>query len=186
MGSIFFLSRYINELIECIILAYHKDGPKDFSTNQSPNAEGVSGDHGQSTGFNFGSPTNQGTDLSLSQSDHKSNLESTVSVNPVSSSKQDESIYQRPADWAKVIEAASQRRSEVLMPENLENMWTIGRNYKKKLQKTDIKKSGISVGTQDKTLMQLPPLPQQDTRATHLSVDKNSENHKEVFPKGRF
>ncbi|XP_061376324.1 uncharacterized protein LOC133318351 [Gastrolobium bilobum] len=39
------------------------------------------------------------------------------------------------ADWAQVLEAATQRRTEVLMPENLENMWTRGRNYKRKKNK---------------------------------------------------
>ncbi|CAA2973222.1 Hypothetical predicted protein [Olea europaea subsp. europaea] len=47
----------------------------------------------------------------------------------------DESDHYRSSDWARVFEATTQRRTEVLMPENLENMWTIGRNYKKKLQK---------------------------------------------------
>ncbi|XP_041010486.1 uncharacterized protein LOC121254492 isoform X3 [Juglans microcarpa x Juglans regia] len=40
--------------------------------------------------------------------------------------------------WEGMLEAATQRRTEVLLPENLENMWTKGRNYKKKEQK-DIK-----------------------------------------------
>ncbi|XP_057445164.1 uncharacterized protein LOC130737420 isoform X2 [Lotus japonicus] len=36
------------------------------------------------------------------------------------------------ADWAQMLEAATQRRTEVLMPENLENMWARGKNYKRK------------------------------------------------------
>ncbi|XP_035540477.1 uncharacterized protein LOC109010235 isoform X2 [Juglans regia] len=40
--------------------------------------------------------------------------------------------------WEGMLEAATQRITEVLLPENLENMWTKGRNYKKKEQK-DIK-----------------------------------------------
>ncbi|XP_057537884.1 uncharacterized protein LOC130815429 isoform X1 [Amaranthus tricolor] len=39
------------------------------------------------------------------------------------------------ADWARVLDAATQRRTEVLAPENLENMWAIGRNYKDKINK---------------------------------------------------
>ncbi|QCD89392.1 hypothetical protein DEO72_LG4g336 [Vigna unguiculata] len=39
------------------------------------------------------------------------------------------------ADWAQMLEAASQRRTEVLMPENLENMWARGRNYRRKQHK---------------------------------------------------
>ncbi|TKY69160.1 Sorting nexin-16 [Spatholobus suberectus] len=34
------------------------------------------------------------------------------------------------ADWAQMLEAATQIRTEVLMPENLENMWARGRNYR--------------------------------------------------------
>lgn len=112
---------YINELIEYIFLAYNDEGCKvsgdgkltkieTHNRNQVAPSDTVKcseSDHKQKT------PTkNQGTDVSLCQYDHP-----------------------RPADWARVLEAASQRRTEVLMPENLENMWTIGRNYKKKLQK---------------------------------------------------
>ncbi|KAI5397041.1 hypothetical protein KIW84_063024 [Lathyrus oleraceus] len=39
------------------------------------------------------------------------------------------------ADWAQMLDAATQRRTEVLMPENLENMWARGRNYGKKSRK---------------------------------------------------
>ncbi|MED6192844.1 hypothetical protein PIB30_013733 [Stylosanthes scabra] len=34
------------------------------------------------------------------------------------------------AEWAQMLDAATQRRTEVLMPENLENLWTKGRDYK--------------------------------------------------------
>ena len=34
-----------------------------------------------------------------------------------------------------MLEAATQRRTEVLMPENLENMWARGRNYRRKQHK---------------------------------------------------
>lgn len=39
------------------------------------------------------------------------------------------------ADWAQMLDAATQRRTEVLMPENLENMWARGRNYRRKQHK---------------------------------------------------
>ncbi|KAK4401599.1 hypothetical protein Sango_0900600 [Sesamum angolense] len=87
--------------------------------------------------MNFASPgesSNQRTDLALPQF-NKTLPESGGSGDLVSSTMQDETIQARHAEWAKVFEAATQRRTEVLMPENLENMWTIGRNYKKKLQK---------------------------------------------------
>ncbi|CAH1414859.1 unnamed protein product [Lactuca virosa] len=53
----------------------------------------------------------------------------------VSGPIQDESMPTRTSNWACVLEAAAQRRTEVLQPENLENMWTKGRNYMKKSQK---------------------------------------------------
>ncbi|TVU26776.1 hypothetical protein EJB05_29337 [Eragrostis curvula] len=43
----------------------------------------------------------------------------------------------RQPDWAVVLDAATKRRSQVLAPENLENMWAIGRNYQKKMVKAE-------------------------------------------------
>ncbi|KAK6159416.1 hypothetical protein DH2020_006730 [Rehmannia glutinosa] len=133
---------YINELIEYIILAYNDEGFKDV-TDQSPNTEGhnrqptVSGEHGQNSESDLrkDAPKNQVTDLSLPQFDYKRVLESGGPGDLLTGTMQDDPIYTGHAEWAKVFEAATQRRTEVLMPENLENMWTIGRNYKKKLQK---------------------------------------------------
>ncbi|PKA53942.1 hypothetical protein AXF42_Ash011422 [Apostasia shenzhenica] len=44
-------------------------------------------------------------------------------------------IQPRSAEWALVLEAVTKRRSQVLAPENLENMWTKGKNYKRKTAK---------------------------------------------------
>jgi hypothetical protein len=41
----------------------------------------------------------------------------------------------RQADWAVVLDAATKRRTQILEPENLDNMWTKGRHYQKKLAK---------------------------------------------------
>ncbi|TQE01944.1 hypothetical protein C1H46_012442 [Malus baccata] len=60
-------------------------------------------------------------------------------ISPESEYKEDP-LQPRPADWARVLEAATQRRTEVLAPENLENMWTKGRNYKKKEHKKRIRR----------------------------------------------
>ncbi|CAD6343247.1 unnamed protein product [Miscanthus lutarioriparius] len=49
----------------------------------------------------------------------------------------DSTIQPRQPDSAVVLDAATKRRSEVLAPENLENMWAIGRNYQKKMIKVD-------------------------------------------------
>ncbi|KAK6121392.1 hypothetical protein DH2020_044874 [Rehmannia glutinosa] len=110
---------YINELIEYIILVYDNGGFKDFATDQSPNVEGHNSDHVVSAEHGY---NNQGSDVSLSQFNDYRELESGDSGNLLSSTMQDEPIHPRHADWAKVFEAATQRRTEVLMPENLENM----------------------------------------------------------------
>lgn len=212
-------------MIEYVILAYCNEGFKDGATDQSPNVESqnrehsVSGEHGQSSESNLRKkirPDNQGTDLSLSlsQPNHKRVLELGGSGDLLSSTLQEESIHTRHAEWAKVFEAATQRRTEVLTPENLENMWTIGRNYKKKLQKKAASGSqaaeitgsvastfptkGLVIEVQkqkpetyirieDKVSLQLPPRPQQDTRPTDLIINPLSSSQKlneEVFPKG--
>lgn len=44
-------------------------------------------------------------------------------------------VHQKPAVWARMLEAVNHRRTEVLAPENLENMWTKGTNYKMKENK---------------------------------------------------
>jgi sorting nexin-13 len=54
----------------------------------------------------------------------------------VSEDDHDSAIKPRP-EWAVVLDAATKRRSQVLAPENLENMWAIGRNYQKKMNKAD-------------------------------------------------
>ncbi|GFP85448.1 sorting nexin-16 [Phtheirospermum japonicum] len=124
---------YINELIEYIILLYDNGGFKGFGADQSPNVKGHNSDHTVSA--EHGS-NNQGIDVSLSQINDYTELELGDSANLFSNSTmQDEHLHQRHADWAKAFKAATQRRTEVLMPENLENMWAIGTNYKKELQK---------------------------------------------------
>ncbi|KAJ8530122.1 hypothetical protein K7X08_036957 [Anisodus acutangulus] len=131
---------YINELIEYIFLAYNDEGCKESGDGKSTKVESHNRNQGapsesvkcSESDHKQKAPTkSQGTDVSLCQYDHRrENAGSSIS-----SSMQDEANHPRPGDWARVLEAATQRRTEVLMPENLENMWAIGRNYKKKLQK---------------------------------------------------
>ncbi|KAL0386994.1 UNVERIFIED_CONTAM: hypothetical protein Sradi_2581200 [Sesamum radiatum] len=200
------LCSYINELIEYIILAYN-DWSKVFSTDQPPNPEGHNCDHTVSE--DHGS-NNQGSDVSLSRFDDNRELDPGL----LPSTLQDEHIHPRPADWAKVFDAATQRRTEVLMPENLENMWTIGRHYKKKLQKkasaelqapevtssvtivlprkdlvTEIakQKPETSIEVEDKASKQLTPWLEQDTRPTDHSIDafsRSQDLNKKVCPEG--
>ncbi|XP_019252042.1 PREDICTED: uncharacterized protein LOC109230955 [Nicotiana attenuata] len=135
---------YINELIEYIFLAYNNEGCKQSGDGKSTKAESHNRNQGapsdtvkcSETDYKQKEPTkNQGTDASICQYDHRREQSSANAGSSTSSSIQDEANHPRPADWARVLEAATQRRTEVLMPENLENMWAIGRNYKKKIQK---------------------------------------------------
>ncbi|XP_038706536.1 uncharacterized protein LOC120002048 isoform X2 [Tripterygium wilfordii] len=116
---------YINELIECILLAFNDDSTKEVGGNQS-----AGGRHnGDSTATKFSSLHYPGHDMTLAKvDDYKDTLVNQISY-------QEELMQPRPADWARMLEVATQRRTEVLMLENLENMWTKGRNYKKKEQK---------------------------------------------------
>ncbi|KAG2705531.1 hypothetical protein I3760_05G058700 [Carya illinoinensis] len=76
------------------------------------------------------SSSNQGSDMTLTKIDNQ--MESFLKYDT------EKPMNYQSTDWARMLEAATQRRTEVLLPENLENMWTKGRNYKKKEQR-DIK-----------------------------------------------
>ncbi|XP_068321922.1 uncharacterized protein [Pyrus communis] len=113
---------YINELIEHILLAIKEEISKVVSGDRS--AAGVV--HDQDSSLRKYATFNQSTVMTLAKGDHQ--REAYSDYNKV----QEDPLQSRPADWARVLEAATQRRTEVLAPENLENMWTKGRNYKKK------------------------------------------------------
>ncbi|BAT75055.1 hypothetical protein VIGAN_01285400 [Vigna angularis var. angularis] len=127
---------YINELIEALILLLNDDGTEGMVSNQSTN---VAGHHGHSvssesgpnnlTPSNKNPSLNQGTDMVLAKMSDQggTSLQGNILYQ--------ESSQTRPADWARMLEVATQRRTEILMPENLENMWTKGRNYKRKENK---------------------------------------------------
>ncbi|KAI3809821.1 hypothetical protein L1987_19421 [Smallanthus sonchifolius] len=72
-------------------------------------------------------------------------------LNPPGSVQDEMLLNPQSFAWARGLEAATQRRTEVLQPENLENMWTKGRNYKKKSQK-QIEGSGINENDQQQIL----------------------------------
>ncbi|CAL5378695.1 unnamed protein product [Camellia sinensis] len=136
------LAMYVNELIECILLAI-KDYVSKAGDNQSPNVVGHTSGHAvaadaiqnEFTPRKNSSSNKQGTDLMMSRSDNQKEIPLDASENLYSHLFGEEPTQSRPADWARILEAASQRRTEVLTPENLENMWTKGRNYKKKVRK---------------------------------------------------
>ncbi|CAL1372487.1 unnamed protein product [Linum trigynum] len=110
---------YINEVIEYILLAVLDNNPKDTGSDQ---ATGVASSGAsvlrKNASFDPSSgvaPTKTGMHEDTSMGDGVAHPDSPPH-----------------ADWGKMLEAATQRRTEVLTPENLENMWTKGRNYKKK------------------------------------------------------
>ncbi|KAJ6683823.1 hypothetical protein OIU85_007511, partial [Salix viminalis] len=117
-----YVTRYINEVLELILLAIKDDSPKD-----------AGGDHpsGSVNNVDFTSRkdpslNNQRTGKTLAKIDD--HIETYLNYN----SHQQEPMQPHPAEWARILEVATQRRTEVLAPENLENMWAKGRNYKKK------------------------------------------------------
>nr|GMD02630.1 uncharacterized protein LOC109165730 isoform X2 [Ipomoea batatas] len=139
---------YINELIEYIFLAINDKGTQEAGNYQSPNSE--SHYHERSapaesvdSKSKVAAAHNQRPDMTVAQIGQQRILPSDASRSSESNIIQDEPMLPQPADWARVLEAATQRRTEVLMPENLENMWAIGRHYKKKLQKNAAK--GVQV-----------------------------------------
>ncbi|XWS67976.1 hypothetical protein CRYUN_Cryun04dG0050600 [Craigia yunnanensis] len=166
----------INEVIEYVLLAI-KDDLNKVVVGCDQSLVGVRGDDYTSCKISF--LNSQGTDLTLAKIDHQKETYSDCNR------YEEESMQPRPADWARILEAATQRRTEVLTPENLENMWTKGRNYKKKenkyvkagfqesIPKGSVTKSavltgnsgseistnmiGTSTGREGKTVMQLIP-----------------------------
>ncbi|KAF5751138.1 Phox-associated domain Phox-like Sorting nexin C-terminal putative isoform 1 [Tripterygium wilfordii] len=177
---------YINELIESILLAFNDDSTKEVGGSQS-----AGGRHNDDlTATKFSSLHYQGHDMASAKVDDYKD----TSVDQ--RSYQELLMQPRPADWAQMLEVATQRRTEVLMPENLENMWTKGRNYKKKEQKKvkniiqepiakgsgssavparnsgkeGLTKSGIPTGKEQKPVLQLAPdMLGVNERGVHLS-----------------
>ncbi|KAA3463511.1 Sorting nexin-13 [Gossypium australe] len=173
---------YINEVIEHVLLAIKDDTNKMVVGSDQPSV-GVHGD--DSTSYKKSSSNSQGADLTLARIDDRKETYSDCNR------YEEESVQPRPADWARILEAATQRRTEVLAPENLENMWTKGRNYKKKnkhekagfqesITKDSLIKSavltgnsgseistskfGTSTGREEKHVMQLMPGLSNDTQ----------------------
>ncbi|KAH1060183.1 hypothetical protein AAZX31_02G130800 [Glycine max] len=128
---------YINELIESLLLLFNDDGTEGMGSDQSTNVASLhhghsvasKGGHNNLTASNKHPSLNQGTDMILAKMSDQGGT-----------SLQDSTLHQEskqvgPADWARMLEVTTQRRTEILMPENLENMWTKGRNYKRKENK---------------------------------------------------
>ncbi|KAH9656282.1 phox domain-containing protein [Citrus sinensis] len=123
---------YINELIEVILLAIRDDSNRGLSVDKRTGEMKM----GDSISGQFSSLHNQGTDMI------PTNFGNQREMSLDDNTSQEESVHLRAAEWAQMLEAVTQRRTEVLTPENLENMWTKGRNYKKKEQKR-AEKAGV-------------------------------------------
>ncbi|MED6109076.1 hypothetical protein PIB30_030290 [Stylosanthes scabra] len=134
---------YINELIESLLLLLNDDVTKPMAGNQSTNVashhrgHSVPSEvgHGNHSASKQSPSSNQVTEMALVKMSHQGETSLQHNI------QHEESSQVKPVDWARKLEVVTQRRTEILMPENLENMWTKGRNYKKKENK--ITKAGF-------------------------------------------
>ncbi|KAK4747794.1 hypothetical protein SAY87_014380 [Trapa incisa] len=207
----------INEILELIFLALQDDGANIFSSGTDQSMSNVPAQHDSST--------RRTQDLEVSTSSSKkrppsiSQEDSMVlftkgdrTYDGIPYAIQEERKQLRTGDWARVLDAATQRRTEILMPENLENMWSKGRNYKKKETKrakggkveepllakstgsiptSDMSEFYINVGDtnikpEEKTLNQLNPTSVLDsplTQGSDIKMDDSLKDDKELFLK---
>lgn len=154
--------RYINELIESLLLVINDSSLVRVASDQSSNA--ATHQHGNSVVAGDGND-----DKTASKKPPVINKAADMTMANMHS--QQNSLQVKPADWARVLDAATQRRTEVLMPENLENMWTKGRNYKKKENKP------IKAGSQGSSAKS----PATDSAAP----DRNSTSEKSALKPGK-
>eukprot|EP00268_Persea_americana_P040261 TRINITY_DN3993_c0_g1_i1.p1 TRINITY_DN3993_c0_g1~~TRINITY_DN3993_c0_g1_i1.p1 ORF type:complete len:836 (+),score=169.80 TRINITY_DN3993_c0_g1_i1:982-3489(+) len=152
---------YINELIEFIFLAANDDTSREVSLGKSNVVNGQCHDHSVAAGINQSVephankilvPSSQLSNISVAKvSDHGGTFSATSEHGHMHTHQTDSLHHLQPrsADWARVLDAAQQRRTQVLAPENLENLWTKGRNYNRK--KDNLTKASASSGLVKKT-----------------------------------
>ncbi|TYH28476.1 hypothetical protein ES288_A02G145800v1 [Gossypium darwinii] len=68
----------------------------------------------------------------LSMDTRSSHSWSSVTLNSQTSAGKGIEQHRTGGEWGDMLDIISRRKTEVLAPENFENMWTKGRNYKKK------------------------------------------------------
>ncbi|KAM0887320.1 hypothetical protein ACQ4PT_029131 [Festuca glaucescens] len=136
---------YVNELI--IYFLNNKDTNIGGSINKTNTVVAVTNDHSSYKGAPQGHQTESQKLSAESSSSGMTSLEGDKSK--VSVDDHGRTVLPRQADWALVLDAATERRSQVLAPENLENMWAIGRNYQKKMVKVDHPTKGKGAGRVD-------------------------------------
>ncbi|XP_060205781.1 uncharacterized protein LOC132633398 isoform X2 [Lycium barbarum] len=154
--------RFINERIESLVISLKKadKGPMASQTeNQSsasesekvsadpfsgvldPSAKGVElvqlkKDETNDTMANNAMDNGNGTDLSkdplLSIDTRSTRSWSSLSSQPNTDDGRGLQRHRSGEEWGEMLDLMSRRKSETLAPENLDNMWTKGRNYKRK------------------------------------------------------
>lgn len=142
---------YVNELI--IYFLNNKDTNIGGSVNKTNTVVAVTNDH---SSYKGGSQGRQMESQKLSAESSGSVLASSSGMTSLEGDKSKvlvddhgKTVLPRQADWAVVLDAATKRRSQVLAPENLENMWAIGRNYQKKMVKVEHPSKGKGAGGVD-------------------------------------
>jgi sorting nexin-13 len=149
---IYFLSlpSYVNELI--IYFLNNKDTNIGGSMNKTNTVVAVTNEHSSYKGGPQGRQM-ESQKLSAESSGLPTSSSGMTSLDgdksKVSVDDHGKTVLPRQADWAQVLDAATERRSQVLAPENLENMWAIGRNYQKKMVKVEHPTKGKGAGRVD-------------------------------------
>ncbi|KAL2633125.1 hypothetical protein R1flu_004604 [Riccia fluitans] len=110
------------------------------------------GQHGQSESLTRGSSVDLGGKFDLK----------SPGGSPID--KKDGHPLSQKENWAQVLEVVNQRRTQALAPEHLDNLWTKGRNYKKReLNKAALKPKETNVTKEQPISHPLavePPVPQ--------------------------
>jgi len=112
---------------------------------------------------------NQKTRMTLATEDDHKEIGLEASEEPSFNAFYGDSMQPKVADWARKLDAATQRRTEVLAPENLERMWAIGRHYKEKINK--VAKENGSLEPDGKMIGEVSP-------AGPIAQGKDSNNNK--------
>lgn len=170
MYTFFRMSRYINEIIELLVLALKEDGTKVFGFTRATNVA----DHHDFSG------TAKAKDGEAKYPSGNSSIDAMVGTGDESfgsSTVQEESKQPRAADWARVLEAATQRRTEVLMPENLENLWSKGRNYKKREAK---KKAAVQKSVGSGSVHSIPSVDRKRGPSIAAAADSTRSEEKAI------
>ncbi|KAF3775425.1 hypothetical protein EJ110_NYTH47243 [Nymphaea thermarum] len=137
---------YINELIEYILLTKKDDReldagkPSHVASQNEQTAMASAHSKDKRDPGELVASANQGDLANLVRIDGSAEAPSSMASHVKLISSQTESVHHLPsrtAEWARGLEAARERRTEVLAPENLENLWTKGRNYKAKIDAHD-------------------------------------------------